>query len=105
MDRPNEYFPKSSTGANIDDDRYHEYTSPTKISFPASGVQSSYAQHPAIDFDGLSWPGRYTAAVKLVERLCSVALSIPIRMELQHQPPIERTTSSGVAVCSTSRTI
>jgi GTP cyclohydrolase IA len=70
FDGPNGYFPKSSTGANMDGSNCRErhqidgeidvegYNEggPTRTPLATSRAQSPYTQHPTIDFDNLSWP-------------------------------------------------
>jgi GTP cyclohydrolase IA len=73
FDGPNGYFPKSSTGANMDGSNCRErhqmvhgeidvegYNEggPTRTPLATSRAQSPYTQHPTIDFDDLSWPSR-----------------------------------------------
>ena len=70
---PNGYFPKSSTSANMSgsnsrerhpmvhsesDVEGHNECSLTRTPLATSRAQSTYIQHPMIDFDGLSWPSR-----------------------------------------------
>lgn len=56
FDGPDEYFSKSSTGANIDGSNNDGGL--TRTPLVTSSAQSLYTQHPTIDFDNLSWPSR-----------------------------------------------
>ncbi|KAE9371777.1 GTP cyclohydrolase I [Stipitochalara longipes BDJ] len=75
FDDPNEYFPQSSTSANMDGSNCREKdqlvhgeidvegcneAGPTRTPLATSRAQSPYTQHPTIDFDNLSWPSRGT---------------------------------------------
>lgn len=73
FDRLNAYFAKSFTDANMDGSNCserHEFVhgeidvegynerGPTRTPLATSRAQSSYIQHPTIDLDDLSWPGK-----------------------------------------------
>lgn len=75
FDEPSEYFPKSSTGVkNMDgssndrgrqqmahgeiDTEGHNDSGPMSTPLATSRAHSPFTQHPTIDSDNLSWPGK-----------------------------------------------
>jgi len=87
FDEPNRYFPKSSTSASMDgssacERRQMVYSesdvegygecNPTRTPLATSRAQSPYIQHPTIDFNGLSWPSKWTCRRETTGRLTEV---------------------------------
>lgn len=57
MDGQNGHDRRHIVHSEIDVDGFNE-DGPAKTPLAMSRAQSLYTQHPAIDFDGLSWPSK-----------------------------------------------